>query len=147
MRLVRALVAGAVVLTLGGAAVAQENLEQGKTGAQLYASDCAVCHKSAQALIKEGYPTEAFLRVHYTSGREMAGALFTYLRGVARADAAASASKKGKQGKSAEKKGEPKSASEKKPRREKKTSPKATGAKAGEAGASEKKEQPAEKKE
>ena len=83
----RVLLAAAIVVLTAAAAGAQENLEQGKSGAQLFATDCAICHKSPQALVKEGYPTEGFLRVHYTSGREMAAALFTYLRGVARADA------------------------------------------------------------
>jgi len=84
----RVCAAGAVVLSLSGTAWAQEDLEQGKNAPQLFASDCGICHNSAQALVKDGYPTEAFLRVHYTSSREMASALFTYLRGLARADAA-----------------------------------------------------------
>lgn len=82
---------GVAAVVLGSTTVfAQEDLEHGKTGAQLYASDCGSCHKSAQALIKEGYPTEGFLRVHYTSSREAAAVIFTYLRGVAKADAAES---------------------------------------------------------
>src|SRR5579884_3780812 len=93
----RTVALGAMVLALSGAvAWAQEDLEQGKTGAQMFASDCAICHKSAQALVKEGYPTEAFLRAHYTSGREMAAALFAYLRSVAPADAAPAGAKRSK---------------------------------------------------
>jgi hypothetical protein len=141
MRLLRTLAAVMVVLGFSAGAFGQENLEQGKSGAQLYASDCAICHKSPQALIKEGYPTEGFLRVHYTSSREMAAALFTYLRGMARADAAASGTKRVKKRASS---------SEKNPAGEKKASSKATGAKAGEANAPGKKEKPAaasEKKE
>ncbi len=34
------------LLVLGAPLRAQENLDSGKTPAQLYASDCAVCHKS-----------------------------------------------------------------------------------------------------
>jgi mono/diheme cytochrome c family protein len=33
-----------------GAARGQENLDHGKTPAQLFASDCAICHKSARGL-------------------------------------------------------------------------------------------------
>jgi hypothetical protein len=35
-----------------GMAHAQENLDAGKTAAQLYASDCAICHKSPRGLSK-----------------------------------------------------------------------------------------------
>src|SRR5450756_3225552 len=51
---------------------AQENLDSGKSGAQLFASNCALCHKSAQALRKSGGPLglSGFLREHYTSSRE-----------------------------------------------------------------------------
>jgi hypothetical protein len=94
-RFVRIGLAAAAALA-AQAALAQENLELGKSGAQLYASDCAICHKSAQALIREGYPTEGFLRVHYTSSREMAAEIFTYLRGVAKTDAAESGARHSK---------------------------------------------------
>src|SRR5580698_7735396 len=42
------------VLTLGFAvaAEAQENLDQGKSAAQLFASDCAICHKTSAGLSK-----------------------------------------------------------------------------------------------
>ena len=46
-----ALVAGVLALCFASSAGAQENLDQGKTGAQLYASDCAICHKSPQGLL------------------------------------------------------------------------------------------------
>src|SRR5664280_788571 len=67
-----------------GAAKAQENLDQGKTGAQLFASDCAICHKSAQGLAKAGgiLGLESFLREHYTASRESAAAIASYLQAV-----------------------------------------------------------------
>ena len=60
---------------------AQENLDSGKSGAQLFASNCALCHKSAQALRKSGGPLglSGFLREHYTSSRESAAIIATYL--------------------------------------------------------------------
>ena len=70
---------------LAGAASAQENLDAGKSGAQLYASNCAICHKSAQALNKSGgglFGLDSFLREHYTSSRESAAAISAYLKTV-----------------------------------------------------------------
>ena len=118
---VRAVAVGALVVLAGTAASAQENLEQGKSGAQLFATDCAICHKSPQALVKDGYPTEGFLRVHYASSREMAAAVSAYLRGIARPEAGQVGTKRGKQAESG------------KPAAKKKS-----GAKAGEANAPEK---------
>ena len=77
-------VLAAVWMTVGGAS-AQENLDAGKSGAQLYQSNCAICHKSAQALDKSGgglFGLESFLREHYTSSRESAAAISAYLNTV-----------------------------------------------------------------
>ena len=146
----RVCVAGAVVLALSGAAWAQEDLEQGKNAPQLFASDCGICHKSAQALVKDGYPTVAFLRVHYTSSREMASALFTYLRGLARADVANAGPKRSKPKANAQKEGEgtpQRKAEGKSGKPEAKPSENASGAKAEEAKTPEKKDQPENKRE
>jgi hypothetical protein len=63
---------------------AQENLDQGKSGAQLFASDCAFCHKSVRGLSKAagplGFGLEGFLREHYTASRESAAALARYIQ-------------------------------------------------------------------
>ena len=63
---------------------AQENLGRGKTAAQLYASDCAVCHKTPQSVSKATgiFGLESFLREHYTTSRESAAAIATYLKGL-----------------------------------------------------------------
>lgn len=77
----------AVLALLGaGSVAAQENLDQGKTAAQLYASDCAICHKSPHGLAKRvgRYSLENFLREHYTASRESAIAIAAYLRAVER---------------------------------------------------------------
>jgi mono/diheme cytochrome c family protein len=71
-----------VVSSLAAApAGAQENLDSGKSGAQLFASNCALCHKSAQALRKSGgvLGLSGFLREHYTSSRESAAIIATSL--------------------------------------------------------------------
>jgi hypothetical protein len=63
---------------------AQENLDRGKSAAQLFASDCSVCHKSPQGLARAGglLGLDNFLRSHYTASRETASAIATYLKSV-----------------------------------------------------------------
>lgn len=59
---------------------AQENLDSGKSGAQLFASDCAICHKTPQSLKHAGAPNLVdFLRQHYAASRESATAIAAYL--------------------------------------------------------------------
>jgi len=73
---------GILTLCCAAPANAQENLDSGKTGAQLYASDCAICHKTPAGLTKNtGFGgLESFLREHYTASRESAAAIAGYLR-------------------------------------------------------------------
>jgi hypothetical protein len=73
-------------LCLAGQAGAQENLDFGKTGAQLFASDCAGCHKSAASLAKAGgvFGLSNFLREHYTASNQSAAAIAAYLESVGR---------------------------------------------------------------
>ncbi len=82
---------GAAVLLLAGAAAAQENLDSGKTPAQLYASDCAICHKSPRGLSRGGgaFGLQGFLREHYTASREVAAAIAAYVEAVDRGAAPA----------------------------------------------------------
>lgn len=63
-----------------GAAMAQEDLNRGKSPAQLFASDCADCHRNPRALKRQNAGALAdFLRVHYTASRENAAAIAGYL--------------------------------------------------------------------
>lgn len=83
----RALSAAGLVLVVCGAAAAQENLDSGKTPAELYAADCGICHKSPQGLARAGggiAGLQAFLRVHYTASREAAATIAAYLEGLDR---------------------------------------------------------------
>ena len=81
MRCGMALAVGVLAVGLVGPAGAQENLDQGKTPAQLFASDCAVCHKSPQGLAaKIGSGLTEFLREHYTASKESAAAIAGFLR-------------------------------------------------------------------
>ena len=63
------LLIGSLALCIASQARAQTNLENGKTGAQLYADDCAICHKSPQSVPKATgiFGLESFLREHYTA--------------------------------------------------------------------------------
>jgi len=67
-----------------GVAGAQENLDLGKSAAQLFASDCALCHKSPQGLARSGgiLGLESFLREHYTASRESAKSIANYLKSM-----------------------------------------------------------------
>ncbi len=77
-------------LTLGPLAlfvtssVAEENLDRGKTPAQLYESDCATCHKSPQSVTTTNstFGLESFLSEHYTTSRGSAAVLAAYLKGL-----------------------------------------------------------------
>lgn len=78
--------AGVLAVLYGTPANAQENLYANKTPAQIFASDCAICHKSPQGLSKAGgafgFGLESFLREHYTASRESAAALAKYIQAV-----------------------------------------------------------------
>ena len=80
----RRLVAVLVVAAAGssaGSALAQEDLNRGKSPAQLFASDCADCHRNPRALgnRENANSLAGFLRVHYTASRESAAAIAKYL--------------------------------------------------------------------
>ncbi|MGA2565329.1 MAG: hypothetical protein ABSF41_00720 [Pseudolabrys sp.] len=79
-----------LALAVTARVAAQENLDSGKTGAQLYAADCAICHKSPQALNKSGglFGLSTFLREHYTASRESAATIANYLQSIGNAPAA-----------------------------------------------------------
>ena len=79
----------AVVLTAGGAWA--QDLTAGKTPAQLFSSDCAACHHVPNGLGKkyDAGSLAAFLRAHYTTKPDNAGALAKYVMGFATLRAAA----------------------------------------------------------
>src|SRR5664280_2650749 len=80
-------ICGVVGFLAAAPAGAQENLDSGKSGAQMFASNCAICHKSAQALNRSSGPfgLSNFLREHYTTSRESASVLAAYLESLGRA--------------------------------------------------------------
>ena len=73
-----------LALCVASSAVAQGSLERGKTAAQLYAANCAKCHKSPQSVTKTtgSLELETFLGVHYAATPKSAAAIATYLKGL-----------------------------------------------------------------
>lgn len=78
------LVAGFLVVLGASPVWAQDNVDAGMTPAQLYAADCAICHKTPQGLTKGGgvFGLSSFLREHYTASRETAAAIAQYLKSI-----------------------------------------------------------------
>ncbi len=80
----RGLLIVAGLLALPGTALAQQtDYSAGKTPQQLFSGDCAACHSSPKGLAKnqDQRGLTSFLREHYTSRSEAAGALAAYLMG------------------------------------------------------------------
>jgi hypothetical protein len=67
---------------------AQTNIDQGKTPAEIFASDCATCHKTARGLAsgKSSPILTGFLREHYTASSDQAAALAAYVMGAGGGD-------------------------------------------------------------
>ncbi len=81
----RALILATVMLWIGCfaavRALAQENLEAGKSPSQIFAGTCNACHKSPRGLLKTvpAGSLAGFLRQHYTTSPNMANVLAAYL--------------------------------------------------------------------
>lgn len=78
---------GATMLLLAsgaGEVRAQLDLNAGKSGAQMFASNCAACHRSPAGLARGRDPRSVagFLLEHYTARPENAGAIASYLVSV-----------------------------------------------------------------
>ena len=78
---------GVGMLLVATYASAQDSLDQGKSGAQLFAANCAICHKSPEGLAKAGglFGVQSFLREHYTASKETAAVIAAYLQSVDKA--------------------------------------------------------------
>src|SRR5579863_168126 len=61
-----------------------QNIDEGKSAAQLYAATCSACHKNPSALAKGRFRATlaSFLQDHYTTGMGEAWALAGYLASV-----------------------------------------------------------------
>jgi hypothetical protein len=71
-------------------AQAQTNLDQGKSPAEIFANDCATCHKSARGLAngRGSSGLASFLVEHYTASKDQAAALAAYVMGAGGGEAA-----------------------------------------------------------
>jgi hypothetical protein len=56
-----------------------QNLDAGKSGAQIFSEVCSNCHRSPREL--RSNPGTSFLREHYTTGSDMASTMSAYLSG------------------------------------------------------------------
>jgi hypothetical protein len=56
-----------------------QDLDAGKTPAQLFSSHCSACHRAPQGLAKRTFGLTGFLRQHYTSSAATASALAAYV--------------------------------------------------------------------
>jgi mono/diheme cytochrome c family protein len=83
-RLRRCLLAGGVISVLIAGAAQAQNLDQGKSGAKLFADGCVTCHRSARGLAKDRFSLTLFLflQQHYASNSSSAWALTSYLESV-----------------------------------------------------------------
>jgi hypothetical protein len=78
------LVVGLAPAVVAAAAHAQTNIDQGKSAAEIFATDCATCHKTTRGLAagKNSLMLSSFLREHYTASRDQAAALAAYVLGA-----------------------------------------------------------------
>ena len=74
---------GVISVLIAGTAHAQ-NLDQGKSGARLFADGCTACHRSPRGLAKGRFSLTLFLflQKHYASNSSSAWALTSYLESV-----------------------------------------------------------------
>src|ERR1700761_1880542 len=84
------LFAGLAPALLPIAARAQVNIDAGKSPSEIYASDCATCHKTPRGLAagKNSSALSTFLREHYTASPDQATALAAYVLGAGGGEAA-----------------------------------------------------------
>src|SRR6202521_825466 len=83
----------AAAFALASAAALAQDLTAGKTAAQLFSSDCSACHRSPAGLAKnrDAGALAGFLREHYTTKPDTAGALAAYVSGFGGSAPAAAA--------------------------------------------------------
>ena len=72
-----------LVATAGlvAATAAAQDFDKGKTPAQIFQSDCAICHNNASTLGKSMNESAlaSFLSAHYTENRDIAAIIAAYL--------------------------------------------------------------------
>ena len=81
---------GLLIVLAPAMARAQTNIDQGKSPAEIFANDCATCHKSARGLAngRGSSGLASFLVEHYTASKDQAAALAAYVMGAGGGEAA-----------------------------------------------------------
>jgi hypothetical protein len=81
---------GLLIVLAPAMAQAQTNIDQGKSPAEIFANDCATCHKSARGLAngRGSSGLASFLVEHYTASKDQAAALAAYVMGAGGGEAA-----------------------------------------------------------
>jgi hypothetical protein len=81
---------GLLIVLAPATAQAQTNIDQGKSPAEIFANDCATCHKSARGLAngRGSSGLASFLVEHYTASKDQAAALAAYVMGAGGGEAA-----------------------------------------------------------
>jgi len=81
---------GLLLGLLPAVAQAQTNIDQGKSPAEVFANDCATCHKSARGLAngRGSSGLASFLVEHYTASKDQAASLAAYVMGAGGGEAA-----------------------------------------------------------
>jgi hypothetical protein len=69
----------AIGLAVTQASAQTGNLDAGKSPAQIFSTTCSGCHRNAREVRRA---SASFLRSHYTTGREEASAMASYLSGL-----------------------------------------------------------------
>jgi hypothetical protein len=80
----RGLISLIIIGMLPGGLARAQDLDQDKSGAQLFAATCVDCHRSPRGLAKDrfSWTLSYFLRQHYTSSAGSAQVLTAYLQSV-----------------------------------------------------------------
>lgn len=80
----RVLALAAIGMLNCSAAMAQENLDAGKSAPKLFAESCSACHRSAKGLARGRFSFTLYLHLqkHYASNASSAWALTQYLEAV-----------------------------------------------------------------
>jgi mono/diheme cytochrome c family protein len=71
-----------VIVALTGGLARAQDLDRGKSGAQLFATNCVACHHSPNGLAQDSFSwtLSSFLQQHYTDGPASAQVLTAYLQ-------------------------------------------------------------------
>lgn len=78
---------GGVIFAVAAASAGAEDFDAGKSGARLFASNCATCHANANTIAKRAsshWFLTLYLREHYTASQASASELADYLTGLNR---------------------------------------------------------------